>query len=41
MMKFHPEFDQNNCDTYNMPIKRDSDLFTLDYDGAKIYIGNN
>ncbi|KAL4435824.1 hypothetical protein ABPG74_015792 [Tetrahymena malaccensis] len=38
MLKFHPTFDENNKETYHVPLKRDSDLFTLDYDGSKIYI---
>lgn len=39
MLHFHPGFDENNPNTYALPIKSDEDLFTLDYDGSKIFIG--
>lgn len=39
MAHFHPHFDQNNPNSYAYPITHDADLFTLDYDGSKIFIG--
>lgn len=35
-MKYFHNFDENNPNTYKVPILKDSELYTLDLDGSLI-----